>query len=224
MIPWKQRLLASLSNTSSPRKDQMPQARVLQFRGFIGDRDQQGRRLPPDQVPSSHQGGECLFRFATDLRSGKIPGLLRDPRVELCWWFPETKEQYRFRGLAHLLLPPLDPSSLLSPGDISRPPWPLPATSPDTERLITWEHCVSPTSKLLWVWPDPARAPRAPASSFPQTWDKEGMETQALSHFVVCAIQIQAVDYIDLSVSPTGHCIWERSEDSGPWKEKEVNP
>ncbi|RKP13481.1 hypothetical protein BJ684DRAFT_20040 [Piptocephalis cylindrospora] len=219
MPSWRKYLTSSLNAASSPvlaslGKDNTPQVRMLQFRGFIGDRSSTGQRCVSHDEDEQE---ECLLRFATDLRSEKIPGLLKDPRVELCWWFPETQEQYRLRGLAHLVLP-----STTEMEQEKGHHWPLSDISPDKERLVAWRHCVSPASKLLWTWPHPGHGPRASPDSFPDHW-QDDMEPQALANFVLCAIQVQRVDLVDLSVRPPDHRIWGKTADQ-TWEEEEVNP
>jgi PPOX class probable FMN-dependent enzyme len=93
MPPWRPVLDAALrahegraasSNvqlaTAGP--DGRPANRTVVFRGFIDP------------------GAGLLF--TTDTRSAKAEHLRTNPWVELCWYFPETREQFRLLGRAGL--------------------------------------------------------------------------------------------------------------------------
>ena len=60
-----------------------PANRTVVFRGFYGDKD-------------------CL-KFAIDSRSEKIRQIAAQPWAEACWYFTQTREQFRFSGLLHLI-------------------------------------------------------------------------------------------------------------------------
>ena len=91
--PWRQDLRASLErNKSDPvsrylqlatvRRDGSPANRTVVFRGF-GE--------PAD-----------VLLMVSDTRSAKYDELRNDPRTELAWYFPKTREQYRFQGTIEL--------------------------------------------------------------------------------------------------------------------------
>ena len=60
------------------RENHRPAVRTLVFRGFLGD--------------TNH------LTFATDGRSEKVVELEHSPWAEACWYFPQTREQFRFLG------------------------------------------------------------------------------------------------------------------------------
>jgi len=60
------------------REDNRPSNRTVVYRGFLNDTEN--------------------ITFITDRRSQKVEELRRRPYGEICWYFPETREQYRFSG------------------------------------------------------------------------------------------------------------------------------
>mgnify|MGYP002476845452 CR=1 FL=1 len=61
--------------------ESFPSVRSINVRGLLVD-------------PSTGRGA---LKFSTDLRSAKIQEFARGGQVELCWFFPITREQYRLR-------------------------------------------------------------------------------------------------------------------------------
>lgn len=60
---------------ASVRGDGRPACRTVVFRGFLGDSDK--------------------LTFVTDGRSAKVGELAAQPACELCWYLPETRDQFR---------------------------------------------------------------------------------------------------------------------------------
>jgi hypothetical protein len=65
------------------RPDGTPANRTVVFRGFLER---------PDRL-----------LCASDARGDKVGQLHRNPAVELCWYFPRSREQFRLRGTATLI-------------------------------------------------------------------------------------------------------------------------
>eukprot|EP00882_Tetradesmus_deserticola_P027971 GHRQ01031123.1.p1 GENE.GHRQ01031123.1~~GHRQ01031123.1.p1 ORF type:complete len:181 (+),score=67.50 GHRQ01031123.1:539-1081(+) len=87
--PWKALLQKSVAQNSSlpqakylqlatVRPDGRPANRTVVFRGFLDDTDH--------------------ITIVTDRRSGKVSELAANPHVEVCWYFPDSREQYRLSG------------------------------------------------------------------------------------------------------------------------------
>merc|ERR1739848_432140 len=87
---WRDTIVKSLKRNSrlayaryaqlaTVREDGKPANRTIVYRGFLND--------------TSHK-----LTFVTDKRSKKIDELNANPFVELCWYFPQTREQYRIAG------------------------------------------------------------------------------------------------------------------------------
>ena len=74
-----------LVQLATVRPDGRPAIRTVVFRGFLDD----PRKLA----------------FATDSRSAKRAEIEANPRGEICWYFPETREQFRVSGMLALIGP-----------------------------------------------------------------------------------------------------------------------
>ena len=85
VVPWRERITDSIARSRKIRggnyvqlatvdSDNTPRCRTVVFRGFAPD----GR-----------------LKIITDKRSAKVK---ESRRVEVCWWFSQSSEQYRFAG------------------------------------------------------------------------------------------------------------------------------
>ena len=115
---------------------------------------------------------ESRLRFVTDARSAKIDQLLAESRVEACWYFSESREQFRLSGRAHRL----------GPGD------------PVLLRL--WRG-LSPTARASFAWPLPGTV-RHEDDCFASSL----AEPDPRPDFVVVEVAIAAVDWLSLLSSP----------------------
>ncbi|KAH9813342.1 pyridoxamine 5'-phosphate oxidase-domain-containing protein [Melampsora americana] len=87
-----------------------PESRFCVHRGFVNERRQEDDISPnPNQ---SDQVGNSMM-ICTDIRSPKINQLLNlNEKIQtgqpasICWWFPESGEQYRIRVLTYVIPPP----------------------------------------------------------------------------------------------------------------------
>ncbi|MFQ3680298.1 MAG: Npun_F5749 family FMN-dependent PPOX-type flavoprotein [Pseudanabaenaceae cyanobacterium] len=129
VAPWRSPLARSLHQhrrlphsrylqlaTVAPNGE--PANRTVVFRGFAAESDD--------------------LQFVTDRRSAKIQHLQVNPRAEACWYFVETREQYRIAGRVELVT-----------GD---------------DRLPLWE-ALSAKARQQFAWPHPGQ-PRSPAEAF----------------------------------------------------------
>ena len=64
----------------------------------------------------------------TDQRSEKFKELEKNNKVEICWFFPKAKCQFRFKGIAKIEM--------------------------EEEAVVFWQN-LSPNSRSLWAWPMP---------------------------------------------------------------------
>jgi PPOX class probable FMN-dependent enzyme len=89
MAQWRDTILKSLKKNArlayaryaqlaTVREDGRPSNRTIVYRGFLDETNK--------------------LTFVTDRRSKKINELNHSPWVELCWYFPQTREQYRIAG------------------------------------------------------------------------------------------------------------------------------
>jgi pyridoxamine 5'-phosphate oxidase len=162
---WLQ--LASVSAEGCPR------VRTLVFRGW------------------SAQGE---LELLTDTRSEKPHDLRHQPRVELCWLFRKTREQFRLRGLARVI-------------DGDR----------DHEALERHWQRLTPRGRAVWGWPQPG-GPFEPKGPWPEQIP-DGVPKPDL--LALIRVQLERVEQLDLKPHPHLRRCWLR--DQG-WLEQHLNP
>jgi PPOX class probable FMN-dependent enzyme len=189
--PWRASLdLALHRNRRSPqsrfvqlatvRPDGRPAVRTVVFRGFLGE------------------SGSAVF--TTDARSAKCAEIRLRPDAELCWYFPETREQFRLSGVARLV----DEST----------------AAPDllATRARTWRE-LSDAARVSFTWPAPG-APRPPGIAFPEMPPDAEAPPGA---FALIVFSASRVDFLELDGDPQHR--WSYSVDEkGAWSGREVNP
>ncbi|MEN9567669.1 MAG: hypothetical protein RLZZ69_2865, partial [Cyanobacteriota bacterium] len=130
LAPWRSPLSSAIHrNRSKPysRYFQLatvnpagyPANRTVVFRGFLDDRQNQ-------------------LKMITDIRSAKIQDIEYQPLAEVCWYFTQTREQFRILGKLQLVT--------------------VQETNLDLQkaRKITW-HDLSDSARSQFAWPDPAQ-------------------------------------------------------------------
>ncbi len=116
--PWVQEVINSQKKESNKKfsrwiqfatigLDNSPRVRTVVFRGW---------------------NKEYEIEILTDNRSKKFKEIEMNNNVEICWLFPNSKCQFRFRGISKI--------------------------DKDNEALTHWEN-LSPNTKSLWAWPRP---------------------------------------------------------------------
>lgn len=163
LVPWRTMILAALergrrrpesryAQLATVRKDGRPANRTVVIRGFLGQTNQLG--------------------IVTDFRSEKYGEIATNPNVELCWYFPETREQFRLS--AKVLI-----NAVGSPA-----------------QSVAWNG-LSESGRRSFFWP-PCGQPRADQASFELANDL----TKPPANFISLALEITYVDYLDLRPSP----------------------
>ena len=162
------------------RPDHRPSIRTLVFRGFLDD----ARRL----------------LLTTDLRSAKRAEIDANPAGELCWYFPETREQFRLAGdLAVVDANAASPELLELRADV-------------------WAE-LSDDARLAFTWPEPG-AVRDHALAFPTTYPDPAAPVES---FGLLILNPFAVDHLELQGNPQHR--WKYEADArGRWSGREVNP
>ncbi len=159
-------------------QENRPANRTVVFRGFYEDKD-------------------CL-KFAIDSRSEKVSQITTQPWAEACWYFTQTREQFRFSGLLHLVR-----------GDHAD-------MALQQARQASWQQ-LSEAARLQFAWDNPGK-PRAEDANFaPPPPDPE----KPLANFCLLLLEPILVDYLNLVGNPQNRYIYCR--DDG-WSVKEVNP
>ncbi|WP_337176516.1 Npun_F5749 family FMN-dependent PPOX-type flavoprotein [Paludisphaera sp.] len=169
-----------LVQLATVRPDGGPAIRTVVFRGFLDD----VRRLI----------------FTTDSRSSKRAEIEADPRGEICWYFPESREQFRVSGVLELV----------GPGE----------ADPDLgqARDDLWAE-LSDETRASFTWPTP-REPRDDMARFASP--PPSPETPA-ENFLLMILTATAVDHLELRAIPHHRWIYE-ADAHGRWTGREVNP
>ncbi|MGD1903082.1 MAG: Npun_F5749 family FMN-dependent PPOX-type flavoprotein [Geitlerinemataceae cyanobacterium] len=193
LAPWRSLLAGALHRNRSLvyaryfqlatiAPDGSPTNRTVVFRGFLD---------PGDRV-----------QIITDARSEKIPQLAADPRAEVCWYFPKTREQFRLTGTIEVVTATTTDAAL------------------QKARRQIW-HNVSDGARSSFAWPEPG-ADRADAAAFEVApLDK----TTPLDSFVLLVLSVDRVDRLQLRGEPQARQIFTRgSDEKSGWDTREVNP
>lgn len=162
------------------QRDNRPANRTVVFRGFLEDTNQ--------------------LKFITDIRSEKVAHIQQQPWAEVCWYFPNTREQFRITGSL----------SLVSKDD------PNPALQ--QARITMWQE-LSAAARLQFAWPHPGK-PRAESAAFePPQPDA----TEPLPNFCLLLLDPVQVDHLELRGEPQNRYIYQRDEGL-QWTVEAVNP
>ncbi|MFN6535438.1 MAG: Npun_F5749 family FMN-dependent PPOX-type flavoprotein [Nostoc sp. EkiNYC01] len=158
-----------------------PANRTLVFRGFLEDTNQ--------------------LKFITDSRSAKADQIQQQPWAEVCWYFPNTREQFRITGCL-TLVDNDDSHQHLKPA-----------------RISTWQE-LSDTARLQFAWPHPGKTRVKEAQAFePPAPDP----VQPLPNFCLLLLDPVEVDHLELRGEPQNRKFYGRDENQ-EWFCEEINP
>ncbi|MBG1257804.1 Npun_F5749 family FMN-dependent PPOX-type flavoprotein [Nostoc commune] len=158
-----------------------PANRTLVFRGFLEDTNQ--------------------LKFITDTRSAKADQIQQQPWAEVCWYFPNTREQFRITGCLTLV------SSDDSDQDLQ------PA------RITMWQE-LSDAARLQFAWPHPGKPRVKEAEAFePPAPDA----VQPGPNFCLLLLDPVQVDHLELRGEPQNRWLYRR-DDQQEWSSQEINP
>ncbi|BFM39364.1 Npun_F5749 family FMN-dependent PPOX-type flavoprotein [Synechocystis sp. LKSZ1] len=189
LAPWR-----SLLARAQHRHRSLPQARYVQlatvrpngrpanrtivFRGFLGDSNQ--------------------LQFVTDARSPKPAQIDYCAWGEVCWYFPKTREQFRFHGRLALVTEQTADASL------------------QAARHQAWQK-LSSAAQAQFLWPAPGQ-PRNPELSFPSPQTAP----EPVAHFCLLLLDPASVDHLELTGNPQHRHCYEYAQ--GVWQSYEINP
>lgn len=160
------------------RPDGSPANRTVVFRGFAA-------------------GSDRLI-FTTDGRSTKAEQIQRDARVEACWYFADTREQFRVGGMASM------------PG-VSDADW-------APTRLRIWAGLSEP-SRTSFGWP----APGQPFLEILSTHRVATNPDQPLESFRLLILEPSRVEHLILTTDPHTRWVYDRG-DGRAWGRSRINP
>lgn len=187
--PWRSPLAYALEGNPHPvarylqlatvRVDGRPANRTVVFRGFLENTDQ--------------------LKFVIDARSQKIAQVSNQPWAEACWYFPQTREQFRINGSLTLVQADHPDSALKQ------------------ARRISWQE-LSDAARLQYAWPDPGK-PRVDAAfdSPPPA------PAEPLPHFCLLLLEPTQVDHLELRGVPHNRCLYDYYGNQG-WSTQAINP
>jgi PPOX class probable FMN-dependent enzyme len=194
-VKWKDALLKSLDKNgklpyskffqlATVKPDGKPANRTVVYRDFVGD--------------------STRITFTTDTRTRKVEDFTKQPWAEICWYFPETREQYRLGGNLTLI----DENAT--------------AEADKEARQKTWEEM----SKSLRAW-FAGPTPGAPRTANEEELEKPPHDTSdpAVPSFGLVIMDVEEVDYVDLlnNQRQVYHSI-AASDGQREWKEQALNP
>lgn len=140
------------------------------------------------------------LKFITDVRSSKV---LQGRVAEVCWYFTETREQFRLRGDIMVVTNQSTDSALVR------------------QRRGLWKS-ISDGARASYSWP-------APGSERPEDADDEkdfkcSADIDTVSdNFVLMLLRPTYIDHLRLKGFPQKRSIWQIN-DQHSWEPKSVNP
>lgn len=158
-----------------------PANRTLVFRGFLEDTNQ--------------------LKFIIDSRSAKADQIQQQPWAEVCWYFPNTREQFRITGCL----------TLVGNDDCHQNLQPA--------RISIWQE-LSDAARLQFAWPHPGKprvkTPEAFAPPAPNP-------VQPLPNFYLLLLDPVQVDHLELQGEPQNRKFYHCDENQ-EWFCEEINP
>ncbi len=190
LAPWRSAIAHALHRNRSlvyarylqlatVRANGHPANRTVVFRGFLADTNQ--------------------LKFVTDARSDKIDQIQQQPWAEACWYFPNTREQFRISGYLTLV------------GSDESHPHLQPA------RKTTWQE-LSDAARLQFAWPHPGKDKEDQAAFNPPPPDPQ----KPIANFCLLLLEPTQVDHLELRGEPQNRYLY-RLEDQ-EWSVQAVNP
>ncbi|MBD2234803.1 Npun_F5749 family FMN-dependent PPOX-type flavoprotein [Phormidium tenue] len=189
LAPWRSALARALHrNRSRPysRYFQLatvtssgrPANRTVVFRGWL---------------PNSN-----TLTLITDQRSAKVADIVAHPWAEACWYFTDTREQFRLAGSIQVVTAEADPALLQA-------------------RQNSWE-ALSDNARQQFYWPHPAQPRTAEADFSPK-------EIQATppAEFCLVLLEPDQVDHLELRGEPQNRTLYDQQPGS-TWQINAVNP
>lgn len=189
LAPWRTPLSRALHRNRSRaysrylqmatvRPDGQPANRTVVFRNFLPETN-------------------CLT-FVTDTRSEKIRDLAVNPAAEICWYFTQTREQFRLHGTIEAITHATT------------------ETLPQGIRQQAWD-ALSAKGKQQFFWPHPGHA-RAT-----EGFEEIDTPMPLPDTFVVLVLDPVTVDHLELKGEPQNRYQYSR-QGNDAWVVQAVNP
>lgn len=191
IAPWRSFLANALKkNRSQPhsryfqlatvRSDGTPANRTVVFRGFLENTNK--------------------LKIITDSRSEKITEINNQSWGEICWYFTNTREQFRIAGNIIIVDANYQDSEL------------------QKARESTWQD-LSDNARIQFAWAHPGKLRANPEAFSPPQPDG----TKPLDNFCLLLFEPVKVDHLRLRGEPQNRAFYVRQE-ANLWDISEVNP
>jgi PPOX class probable FMN-dependent enzyme len=145
--------------------------------------------------------GSDRLKFVTDARSKKIEQIEHQPWAEACWYFPNTREQFRIAGCLKIVAADCSNADLLQ------------------ARQNSWQE-MSDAARLQFTWPHPSQS-RGDAAAFEAPAPNS---VEPLPHFCLLLLEPVQVDRLELRGEPQNRTIYKWSDRDCSWSTQAVNP
>ncbi|MBD2460806.1 pyridoxamine 5'-phosphate oxidase family protein [Oscillatoria sp. FACHB-1407] len=190
LAPWRSAIARALHRNRSlvyarylqlatVRSDGRPANRTVVFRGFLDNTNQ--------------------LKFITDDRSEKALQIPQNAWGEVCWYFPNTREQFRLLGQLSLIDEKNSDATLRQ------------------ARQRQWQE-LSDAARTQFAWADPGKL-RSPDDPFtPPSPDA----SSPLSNFLLVLLDPIQVDHLELRGEPQNRSIYRQINNE--WMVDAVNP
>lgn len=202
LAPWRSPLARNLyKHRSQPQSRYLqlatidltgrPTNRTLVFRGFV------------DHLP----GQSNLLKFVSDRRTDKIQQLKVNSWAEACWYFPNTREQFRIAGK-------------ISTIDLEQ-------TNPALQKLrhIAW-HDLSDNARIQFSWCDPGMPLEDSESAKSLVPETITDPSQPSANFCLLLLDPELVDRLELRKNPQMRWQYRKipAKDAFTWLSQAVSP
>jgi len=192
LAPWRSTIAHALHRNRSlvyarylqlatVQANNRPANRTVVFRGFLEDTNQ--------------------LKFITDSRSAKTDQIVQQPWAEACWYFPNTREQFRIAGCLTLVCNDNSHKDL------------------QPARISTWQE-LSDAARLQFAWPHPGK----PRVMEPQAFELPAPNcVQPVPNFCLLLLDPLQVDHLELRGEPQNRRLYHR-DGNQQWLCEEINP
>ncbi|MFQ4139601.1 Npun_F5749 family FMN-dependent PPOX-type flavoprotein [Nodosilinea sp. PGN35] len=189
LAPWRSALARALHRNRS-----RPYSRYFQLATVTAA----GRPANRTVVFRGWQPDSNTLTLVTDRRSAKVADIAAHPWAEACWYFTDSREQFRLAGAIQVVTVEAEATLLQA-------------------RQNSWA-ALSDSARQQFYWPHPAQPRTAEADFSPQA-----IQPTPPAEFCLVLLEPDRVDHLELRGEPQNRTLYDRQPD-GTWQVKAVNP